>query len=315
MAKQRSRSSILLLLCLVSLFGLSASLRDMQNNAERFGALCVPLGLYAAGAWYAYKEGARGARIGAAVLGLLIFGGFGFGLVSGLRKAQVNAEIDRELATLRTEFARDIAQDETGVDAVRRHEERMQESVAKLSASSSPDAAAVGRILQRATELRAPIEKRLEAALEAIAADDFLDVESMLAAGNFARQAEIAEEYEHAARAAFDFYGRLQQLLAPDFASSGLSREAQQGMQQGMERTKALTIRTCQGHGRTASEYAKLIAFLSEHHAEAMVAEDGSVSFSTDELAADYEACWERIRDAEQKLNDAVDALQAAMTR
>jgi len=74
-----------------------------------------------------------------------------------------------------------------------------------------------------------------------------------------------------------------------------------------------LTIRACQGHGLLASEYAKLITFLSEHEAGAEVDEEGNVAFASSEHAAGYDACWQRIADAEQKLDDAVTALQAAM--
>lgn len=315
MAKSRSRSSVLLLLCLVSLGGLSASLRGMENNAERFGALCLPFGLFVAGAWYAYKDGARGARIGAVVLGLMIFGGFGFGLVRGLRQAKGHAELERELASLRTEIARDPSPDESGVEAARRDAKLVQAAVARLSDSDSPNAAAIGRILQRTADLRAPIEERLIAAVDAIASASFLDLPTLLEAGDFARQREVALEYEHAARAAFDFYQRLPKVLDSELAGSGLSPDDQAGMRSGMERTRPLMIVACQGHGRLASEYARLIDFLSERRLDAEVDEYGTVTFASSEHAANYDACWERIADAEQKLDAAVVALQAALTR
>jgi len=311
MAKQRARSRILLLLCFVSLFGLSSALRGMESNAERLGALCVPVGLYAAGAWFAFKDGARGAAI---VLGLMIFGGLGFGVVKGLRRAAGNAEVNRELADARAKLAQELATDGDDLAAVQDYAARMSGVASKLRQSESRQDAAIGRLLERAAELRAPIETRMTAAIEAVSSERFLDVPRMLADGDFDWQRKAAEEYEHAAHAAFDFYGRLPKVLEAELAGSGLPKQAQEDMRAGMERTRTLTIRICQGHGRAAGEYTRLIEFLAENGAQAEVAEDGTVRFSTVELSTAYDAIWERLRDAEQKLDDAITALHDALS-
>ncbi|MCC6408940.1 MAG: hypothetical protein IT453_17400 [Planctomycetes bacterium] len=315
MTRRTSRAGVLLLLCLFSLYGLTHALRDMESNAERFGAMCVPLGLYAAGAWYAYKDGSRTARIGAGVLGLMMLTGVSFGVVTGLRRAAGNAQVDRELAAIRSELARDLSPAGDDRAALQRYSKRMDEAVVRFADSESPDAAAIGRFLQHAGELRVPIEARLNAAIETASSSRFLDVRAMLASGDFEWQKQTAHEYEDSAHAAFKFYGKLPQLLNAEIERSGLSQPAIDSMRAGMERTRELTIRTCQAHGRTASEYTKLIEYLNAHGADAEIAEDGTIAFSTTELAVGYEECWQRIADAEKQLDLAISALKTAMTQ
>lgn len=314
-SRSSSRSAVLLILCLLSLFALSASMSSLGSGAARIGALCLPYGLYAAGAWYAYKDGARGARIGAVLLGILLIGGGGVGLVKGLRLAKGNAEINREFANLKAELARDASPGESGADVARRDAKLLEDAAARLVESDSPNAAAIGRVLQRIGELRAPVEERLSAAVEAVSSDEFLDIAAMLSERNFAQQREISEEYKQAARAANEFFHRLPKLLELELARSGLSLEAQAGMRDGVELSRGPTIRVCEGHSRLASEYTQLIEFLSGKEIDAAFDEEGNLTFATAEHTESFTACWQRITEAEEQLNAAITALQATTVR
>jgi len=312
---RRSRATICLLLFLLSASGATRVISDAPELAEKLGALSVPVGLLAAGCWFAYKDGGKAVRIFATVLAVISISSFGFGVIRGYENQQAAREVNAELEQIRSGLLSDSQDDSSASEAARRHQSRTENAARRLQSSKHAETAALGRALESIANLTQASDQRLVDAIDAVGADSFLDVRAMLDVGNFAQQRDTAREYQAAAREACETYGELPAAAEREFAQAGLSDEHLAQVMTGFRKTWPLSLRVFRSHLALADGYLLLIEFVEQHADEIAMNAAGELEFSNDEVGSAYDGVSERVDSAGLQLGESIDALMAAVTK
>ena len=308
---RRSRAGGLLLLYLLSAGAASQATANMEVLAEKLGALCVPLGLLCAGCWYAYKDGGRAVRTFASALVLITVGSFGFGVIQGYRNHQAGREIDAELQQLRAGVLADSADTSPASGSANRILDRAQDSALRMQASGTEQTAALGRAMQSIANLTRKPDERLGAAMDAVGAEGFLNVATLLSTGEFEAQRATAKEYLAASQATCEIYKNLPEAAERQLAKSDMTQENAKHLMVGMRRSLPFSMKVFQAHVRTAKNYVAMIDFIESNAAGIDVNAEGEIEFRSDETGGAYDTLNAEIGASVEGLNAAIDSFVA----
>jgi hypothetical protein len=313
--EKRSRAGICLLLYFFGSSAVMNSIPAMQSNAEKLGAISVPLAMLAAGCWFAYKDGGRVARSFAAILALVTLGSFGFGVVSGYRSHEAARELDVELTQIRSGMLKDAASTELASDMVQRQADRTRGAAQRMADSKNGETAAVGRAMQAISSLTLGVDQRFGAGVDAVSAPNFWDEIAMLETGDFATTRSILVEYKSASQAAGAFYKNLPTQAEQEIAKSGMDAEYARQMLNGMRKTAPMSVRVFEAHVHSADTYLAAIDFLEAHAASITVSEAGEILFDSENSGEECDVLYQAIDSATERVNAAVDALTAHLSK